>query len=381
MPVELAELQRNWDAFGRTDPLWAILTDPTKRHGRWDPAEFFATGRDEIAGVLRHVHELGVAVRRGRALDFGCGAGRLTQALCEHFEQCVGVDIAPSMIGHARHFNRYGDRCRYVCNGTNDLAVLPDGHFDFVYTFAVLQHMQPSYMKNYICEFMRVLAPGGCAYFQVPAGRVEVAFDVLPASGCRARIELLESPRAVRAGADVVVRARVANAGDVEWPAFGLSAASRQVRMGSQWLDEAGRTVVHNDGRAGLPRRGLAPGEQVELSLKVRAPEVPGRYRLEVDMLQEDVTWFKDRGSPAAQAPVLVKRRGRGLATAVRRALRLGRPGPAAPSTGGDEPRMEMHVLPESEVLDLVRDRGGRLVDVQSKVGGDYRHGYYYVTK
>jgi hypothetical protein len=42
---------------------------------------------------------------------------------------------------------------------------------------------------------------------------------------------------------------------------------------------------------------------------------------------------------------------------------------------------MEMYVLPESEVLDLVRDRGGQVVDVQSKVGGDYRHAFYCVTK
>ena len=42
---------------------------------------------------------------------------------------------------------------------------------------------------------------------------------------------------------------------------------------------------------------------------------------------------------------------------------------------------MEMYVLPEGEILDLVRDRGGKLVDVQSMVGGDYRHAFYCVTK
>ena len=234
------------------------------------------------------------------------------------------------MIEHARRFNQFEDRCRYVLNGADDLAVLPDDHFDFVYTYIVLQHMRPKYMKRYIAEFMRVLAPGGYAYFQVPAERLEVVFEALPASGCRARIVLLEAPRVARAGADAVVRARVENAGDVDWPSVGPAAARRQISLGNHWLDEAGRTVVQDDGRAVLPDRGLAPGEHAELPLKVCGPRDPRRYSLEVDMMQEGVTWFKDMGLPAAQAPVLVRRRGRSLATAVRRALRLR--GPAAPT-------------------------------------------------
>jgi SAM-dependent methyltransferase len=132
--MELGELQKNWDAFGKTDPLWAILTEPSKRYGGWDPAEFFASGRAEIAGVMQRLRVLGVALRPGRALDFGCAVGRLTQALCEHFDECVGVDIAPSMIEHARRFNQFEDRCRYVLNGADDLAVLPDAYFDFIYS-------------------------------------------------------------------------------------------------------------------------------------------------------------------------------------------------------------------------------------------------------
>ena len=47
--MEIKELQRNWDSFGTTDPLWAILTVPNKRHNKWDQDEFFATGVTEIA--------------------------------------------------------------------------------------------------------------------------------------------------------------------------------------------------------------------------------------------------------------------------------------------------------------------------------------------
>src|SRR3954467_8731588 len=94
--MEITELQQNWDAFGRADPFWAILTDPSKKNGKWDAEEFFQTGKAEIANAMAYVNALPVRPNRNRALDFGCGVGRLTQALCEHFHQACGVDIAPS---------------------------------------------------------------------------------------------------------------------------------------------------------------------------------------------------------------------------------------------------------------------------------------------
>ena len=99
--MDLRELQRHWDTFGRTDPFWAILTDPSRRGNKWDPASFFATGRDEVAAHMAEATRLGVPQARRRALDFGCGAGRLTQALADHFDAVVGVDVAPSMVALA----------------------------------------------------------------------------------------------------------------------------------------------------------------------------------------------------------------------------------------------------------------------------------------
>ena len=130
--MDFADLQRHWDAFGRIDPLWAILTDPNRRGNRWDKVEFFATGREEIAAHLAHAASLGVPGRRRRALDFGCGAGRLTQALAAHFDEAIGVDVAPSMIDLARRHNAHGDRCSYLVNEQPDLSRFPDATFDIL---------------------------------------------------------------------------------------------------------------------------------------------------------------------------------------------------------------------------------------------------------
>jgi SAM-dependent methyltransferase len=170
--VKLRSLSRHWDAFGRTDPLWAVLADPTKKHNGWDIDEFFGTGRTEVASVLDYVVSLGIKLPHRRALDFGCGVGRITQALADHFDEVVGVDIAPSMIDEARKHNKYGERCRFVLNQSDSLRAFGDACFGFVYSNIVLQHIKPRHTRRYICEFLRLLAPGGLAVFQLPSHRV-----------------------------------------------------------------------------------------------------------------------------------------------------------------------------------------------------------------
>jgi ubiquinone/menaquinone biosynthesis C-methylase UbiE len=167
--MELKELQKHWDAYGAEDPLWAILTVPEFKGGKWDPETFFDNGVQEIGEQMAIINSLGLELRHGRALDFGCGVGRLTQALCRHFNECHGVDIAPSMIQAARAFNQHGDKCHYHLNEAANLSLFTDNQFDFIYTVIVLQHMQPIYSRHYIEEFMRVLAPGGLLVFQLPS--------------------------------------------------------------------------------------------------------------------------------------------------------------------------------------------------------------------
>ncbi|HZD06047.1 MAG TPA: class I SAM-dependent methyltransferase [Longimicrobiales bacterium] len=170
----LDHIRRTYEAFGRDDPLYAVLTKASKRHGGWDPEAFFRTGRDEVEAMLAWVRALGVELRTGRVLDFGCGVGRLSQALAEHFEEVVGVDISRTMVERARGFDRHGSRVRYVVNTRGDLAAFGDDGFDFVYSNITLQHVPPRHARTYIREFFRVLAPAGAAVFQMRNGpRVE----------------------------------------------------------------------------------------------------------------------------------------------------------------------------------------------------------------
>ena len=161
--------QQDWEALGRVDPLWAVLTSPSRRHGRWDTAEFFATGTRDIAALMETARTLRIPQRHDNALDFGCGVGRLTRALAGHFAQCVGVDISAPMLARAEELNRECERCRFVLNTTGDLRTFEAGLFDLVYSKYVLQHLPGrAVVRAYVSEFMRVLRPGGLLVFQLP---------------------------------------------------------------------------------------------------------------------------------------------------------------------------------------------------------------------
>ncbi|MGH3877509.1 MAG: class I SAM-dependent methyltransferase [Actinophytocola sp.] len=158
-------VRRDWVRLGEEDPLWAVYVAADKRGGRWDPDQFLDTGRADVAASAAWLDELGVGPRWGRVLDFGCGAGRLTQALAEHADEVVGVDVSPPMLEQARQLDASG-RCTFVLNESQDLRQFPAGSFDLVYSELVLQHLPEPVIDGYLAEFVRVLAPGGVALLQ-----------------------------------------------------------------------------------------------------------------------------------------------------------------------------------------------------------------------
>ena len=162
----LNNLKNAWENLAGRDALSAILTDDSKAGGKWDIAEFLATGDAEIETVLSHLAAIGQAPNfTGAALDFCCGVGRLTQALARRFSSCVGVDISHEMVRQAESLNRY-PHCRYVASSAVRLP-FADATFSFVYSNIVLQHVPRHLAKNYLREFVRVLAPGGVLVFGV----------------------------------------------------------------------------------------------------------------------------------------------------------------------------------------------------------------------
>jgi SAM-dependent methyltransferase len=167
--VSLDRHRQDWEHLAETDPLWAILTVPGRKGGRWDVDEFFATGEAEVAHVASVAENLGRPARRARALDFGCGVGRLTRALGTRFDTAIGIDISAGMVEQARRLNQAFPACEFRVNASPDLAALESDSFDVVYSSIALQHIPTvPEIERYVTEFLRVARPDGLVVFGLP---------------------------------------------------------------------------------------------------------------------------------------------------------------------------------------------------------------------
>jgi hypothetical protein len=128
----------------------------------------------------------------------------------------------------------------------------------------------------------------------------------LSGAGFRAELWVTESPSALGRGERGRVVVRLKNASTVEWRAGERVAEPYRIGVGNRWLDAKGAVVVGDDGRGAL-RRDLAPGQETEITFTVNAPSRAGDYLLELDAIQEGVSWFGPRGSKTLRLPVNVR--------------------------------------------------------------------------
>jgi SAM-dependent methyltransferase len=385
----LEPIRQFWEEHARRDPLWAVLSDGAKRDGQWDSAAFFATGVTEIGSLLRDLDAQGIIFSRGAALDFGCGVGRLTQALAPHFARAVGIDISPSMLDVANRRNRFPERVSYVSNQTADLRVFPDGTFDFLVSHIVLQHLPPEITVGYLREFFRVLAPAGVLVFQLPSHRRRPV--VMPDDAYRASLAVSGMPgRGVGPSEEITLDVAITNRSAIEWSRrdFGL------LRVGNHWLDATGQPVARDDGRTSLPAS-LPPGATCHLPLTITAPGDAGEFLCEIDLVHEGILWFHDKGSSPVSFVIRVDARPAGVparagqeATATRAGAFGNAPnhGPAisigtdtdAENLGG----FPMNGLGVQSVVGLIADCGGTLLHIENdRSCGDDWMSYRYVVR
>src|SRR6185437_13419554 len=100
--------------------------------------------------------------------EIGCGPGRLMRPMSQYFDQIYGVDVSDAMVTLARE-KLAGIPNAFPCAiGGSDLKLFPDRHFEFVYSYAVFQHIpSPDVVFSYLRETVRVLKPGGVARLQI----------------------------------------------------------------------------------------------------------------------------------------------------------------------------------------------------------------------
>jgi 2-polyprenyl-3-methyl-5-hydroxy-6-metoxy-1,4-benzoquinol methylase len=150
----LRDTDADWRALGATEPYWGVLTMPDFRSENITPEgleTFYLGGRQNIDQMVQTLVRLTGEAPSGAALDFGCGVGRLSEAMADHVPRTTGYDISPGMLERARA--RRG-KATYV-------DVLPDGPFDWISSLMVFQHIPPDRGLTILEDLMARLAPRG----------------------------------------------------------------------------------------------------------------------------------------------------------------------------------------------------------------------------
>ena len=154
-PKVLERMRADWNERAGEDAYYYVAFGRRQQ----DDVEFFATASDVVKGLLWDLKRV-----RGRdaALEIGCGPGRLMLPLSRHFGQIHGVDVSDEMIKLAQQHLAGAPNAHLHHNSGCDLAMFPDEWFDFVYSYAVFQHI-PSreVVFSYLREARRVLKTGG----------------------------------------------------------------------------------------------------------------------------------------------------------------------------------------------------------------------------
>jgi SAM-dependent methyltransferase len=154
------QMQHDWNERAREDAHFYVAFGRREQ----DDEEFFATATEVVRGLEWELRRLPPRANRRawRALEIGCGPGRLMKPMSASFGEIHGVDVSDEMIARARA-NLAGISHAHVHHTSGaDLAPFADRSFDFVYSYAVFQHI-PSreVVMQYLREAQRVLKPGG----------------------------------------------------------------------------------------------------------------------------------------------------------------------------------------------------------------------------
>ena len=159
-------MRADWDARAREDAHYYVAFGRREQ----DETEFLSTAADVLRELEKELKRFSASQPPAarRALEIGCGPGRLIRPMSRHFGEIHGVDVSPEMIAHARARLSDLPAARLHATAGSDLSLFPDNHFDFVYSYAVFQHIPSAEIVfSYLRETVRVLKPGGFAHLHI----------------------------------------------------------------------------------------------------------------------------------------------------------------------------------------------------------------------
>src|ERR1700685_541171 len=130
-------MRADWNKRAREDANYYVAFGRRDQ----DDTEFFSTADDVVRDLEVELKRLPAdkSVATRRALEIGCGPGRLMRPMSRHFGEIHGVDISDEMIRLAIDRLKDIPHARAHVTSDSSLSMFAGGSFDFVYSFIVFQ--------------------------------------------------------------------------------------------------------------------------------------------------------------------------------------------------------------------------------------------------
>ncbi|MFA6954688.1 MAG: class I SAM-dependent methyltransferase [Thermoanaerobaculia bacterium] len=153
----------DWERLGALEPYFAVLTETRFLRANLTAeslAAFFASGEADVARLAAlAAAESGEDFRPVKALEFGCGVGRLTFPIARRADAVVGVDVAPSLLALAEAEAMERNVRNITLLPVEQLSSLSAGTFDFIYSYIVFQHIPVAIGEKYVTQLLRLATP------------------------------------------------------------------------------------------------------------------------------------------------------------------------------------------------------------------------------
>ncbi|MCM3904624.1 MAG: methyltransferase domain-containing protein [Pyrinomonadaceae bacterium] len=102
-------------------------------------------------------------------------------------------------------------------------------------------------------------------------------------------------PQHIEAGDKLELAITIKNAGDTLWLS-GQTVRAGVVMPGVRIIDDRGQIIAELHGHPMLPHA-VPPGQSVAVDIPFAAPATPGMYTVKIDLVDQHICWFEERGS------------------------------------------------------------------------------------
>ncbi len=168
-------MESKWEEFARDDPMYYIDTSAGSHPGGDKEKQFFQSGKAFADQTIHRVRE--IIPDKDRALEIGCGVGRLTLPHAAHFNEIIAVDISATML----------EKLSKKAEGegfANIHTFLRDEQWDekpisYAYSYLVFQHVANlGEIENYIKKIAGCLKKNGIAQLQFDTRTADFAYQL-----------------------------------------------------------------------------------------------------------------------------------------------------------------------------------------------------------